>query len=212
MTPEELEAATSSPLAPPPATPTPYPRSTPIGAPMDMRDFFATLREYESMRKSILDTELGKMESIERIIKARVETALSSSADSSEVIDPVMQEAGKALVGFLKDGIGKERNRSTISPVVHPPVQNTEEVALTPTAPSNEAENMKNYTQEEIDKIADKIEDFFPTECKDCRNGTLTREKAVVMIVSKDPNKSTDEALANRIYESIMAVQDEGAK
>lgn len=204
-----LNDGQAPPLSPPPTAPTPAPHGMPAG--MTMQEFFSTLNEYEKLRSGILQTELGKMQSIENIVAKRVETALATQAGPAEGMDPILIEGGKVLIEAFRAGKAQERNRSPPAQKPPQPTPTPAQPEKTQPAPANEAaaEVPQMMSQDDIDKIADRVEDHFPQECKDCRSGKLSKEDAVAMIIAKDPFKKCDQALAGRIYEAIMAVEED---
>jgi len=156
----------------------------------------------------------GQMMANERARESQIEARIRSQLESQyammgEAGDPIMQEAAHELIQAFKEGRSQHRNRGNSSPPAAKTTPNTATAAIAPPAPSNEVDNVKMYSQEEIDKIADKVEDYFPKECRECRSGALTKEQACALIIEKDPWKKTDQALAERIYEAIMAVVPE---
>lgn len=231
MTPEELDALveqklpttpTAAPLPPPPpATPTPSPRAVaamPSG--MTMQDFFSTLNEYEKLRQGILNTELGKMQSIENIVAKRVETALATAGDGkeSDPHDAMMMDGLKMLVQAVMAGQGaapkppapKPPETAQISTKAPEPAQTPAPEENAQPAPSNEVEPVSKYTAEQITAIANGIYEHYPKEVRAFKLGIISREQALTKIKLSGLISSEDaERVVKEMEETEYPMEDE---
>ena len=210
MTPEELDALafkaetpTELRSFPPPTTPTPPPPSSPFS---QMRELLTTMQEIDRMKLSFMEQEMKKQEMIEQRVESRLleklkaEAAPGSNALEQEAIGFIFDLAKRAFSGQTAPPPLPSSLQQKISPTIAP-----ESVMAAPESPLQEVVMIPHkVTEEFINSIADQIDDNYPQECKEAREGKVSKEEAIKRLKTG----GIPENIVERVYESILNIDD----
>ena len=187
----------------PPAAPSPSPAAPPSP---DMgfgqaQGFFAALKEYEGWRKTIIDTELGKMQSIENMVEKRVQASLDNAAQASpDAIDPEVKD----LLSFFKEALVQNRNvapQAQAQPLLGGTTYQAGNAQPRPQDAAAKPEEPMKLTEEQAYGYADMIFEKFPSDVLAFKDGKVARELALKKIKEAD-RRVTDE-IAEQIVKAI---------